>query len=227
MTSKRRFWKGVGAFAYERLADLLSPHRCAACDVRVRVGVLFCAPCAARVERHAAGDDACDGLAPVRCEVLAPFSFGGSIAEAIHRLKYGGRPDLASPLARTAHGALPLPADVDALVPVPLARGRLVERGYNQSALIARALSSVSSVPTAPFLLERTRETGPQAKLARAERKANVDGAFAVTRNDRVRGRHIALVDDVCTTGATARACAVALLDAGAHAVTVWVIARA
>jgi ComF family protein len=108
---------------------------------------------------------------------------------------------------------------------VPLARGRRIARGYDQAALLARHLARAARLPVLPGALRRLRETPPQVGRTRAERVRNVAGAFAAS--DRVRGREIALVDDVVTTGATADACARALKEAGALRVVAVALGRA
>ena len=113
------------------------------------------------------------------------------------------------------------------VVPVPLHPSRLAERGFNQSALVARRVARRLGAPFVPLALARTRETLRQASLERDARAANVRGAFAVRDRGIVRGRAVLLVDDVQTTGATLEACARTLLDAGATSVARAVVAAA
>jgi ComF family protein len=158
--------------------------------------------------------------------IVSVAVFQAPLREAIHKFKYGGVRQLAAPLAacmsetwRTAS----LPAGL--LAPVPLHAARQAARGYNQSALLAAALSATASIPCEPALLLRQRATQPQVHLGRAERQANVQGAFACTRD--VSGLCVALVDDVCTTGSTLEACAEALRARGAATVWGFTLARA
>jgi ComF family protein len=139
----------------------------------------------------------------------------------VHAVKYDGLSTLAEPM-----GALLTPTLThwgiapDLIVPVPLHRSRERRRGFNQAALLARSLGERTSVPVADRLLRRTRATPPQVRTGGVEaRRANVAGAFAVTEPARVSGRTVLLVDDVCTTGATLRACADALRAAGTRIV--------
>jgi ComF family protein len=113
------------------------------------------------------------------------------------------------------------------VVPVPLHRDRLAERGFNQSALLAGRLAWHCRAPFAARALIRLRDTPRQANLDRATRLANVTGAFVVRRRDMVQGRSVLLVDDVRTTGATIQDCTRALLEAGARTIASAVVAAA
>ena len=140
----------------------------------------------------------------------------------VHRLKYEDRLDLAGVMA----GLLPpsgrtLIAEAECLVPVPLHRGRLWRRRFNQSALLARAIADAAGRPCVATALVRVRATRSQVGLSRAARAENLSGAFRVASAEqhRVRGRRVLLVDDVMTTGATGNAAARALLRGGATSV--------
>jgi ComF family protein len=123
--------------------------------------------------------------------------------------------------------ALPREQRFDVIVPMPLHWRKRLERGFNQSELLARVLSRRTGIPVLNAL-ERRKPTAPQAGLTRAQRRSNVAGAFeASRRRDRIDGRHVLLIDDVLTTGATASACAAVLKRAGARRVTVLTLARA
>ena len=113
----------------------------------------------------------------------------------------------------------------DVIIPVPLHAARLTERGYNQSALLARILSREVGVPIDETALVRAKATQQQATLNALERRKNVEDAFACRGN--VTSKHVVLVDDVCTTGSTLEACAVALRAAGAASVWAFTLARA
>jgi ComF family protein len=119
-------------------------------------------------------------------------------------------------------------AGADCLVPAPLSRRRLVARRFNQSALLAGRLSRLTGLRHEPMVLKRVRETASQVGLSRHERRVNVRQAFIVppARRADVAGRRIVLIDDVLTTGATANACAEALLAAGARGVDVLTAAH-
>jgi len=151
----------------------------------------------------------------------------GAGAELVHALKYRGMKRVAPFLGARMVEALPRAAaeGADAIVPVPLHRLRLRLRGFNQSLLLATEVSRAVGVPAVEGLLVRIRATAPQAGLQRAGRASNVEGAFRVALPEVVKGRSILLIDDVATTGATLRACAQALLRAGAARVTSLVAA--
>lgn len=119
----------------------------------------------------------------------------------------------------------PLPAD-SVVVPVPAHRWRLWQRGFNQAALIAHALARQGKAGLAVDALERVKPTSSTKGLNRRQRLRNVTGAFRVARREAIKGRHIVLVDDVMTTGATVSACAAALTRAGARHVEVLTFAR-
>jgi ComF family protein len=119
-----------------------------------------------------------------------------------------------------------LVATSDVLVPVPLHPRRLRERGFNQSALLAEEIGRRAGRLACAEALVRRRDTVPQAGLSAASRRRNVEDAFAVRRRARVAGRVVTLVDDLVTTGATARACARALRGAGAAEVRLLTVAR-
>lgn len=147
-----------------------------------------------------------------------------------HRLKYHDRLELADPMGRwmTRAGA-ELLSQADVLVPIPLHRLRLVARRFNQSAALAHVIGRESGVPVETLALERVKSTAPQVGLSRAQRAANLAGAFRIApeRAGAVDKRHVVLIDDVLTTGATANAAARALLRAGAAQVDLLVFARA
>jgi ComF family protein len=147
----------------------------------------------------------------------------------VHALKYGDRLDLAPTMGRWMETAgRDLTSEADVIVPVPLHWRRQWARRFNQSALLGEMIAKASGVPAAHGALKRVKATPQQVGLSQAERAANMQGAFAVPAAGKaeVAGRRLVLVDDVLTSGATADACARALLRAGAAHVDILVFAR-
>lgn len=147
----------------------------------------------------------------------------------VHAFKYADRLDLAPMMGEwMSNAGRELLAEADALVPVPLHWRRLWARRFNQSAMLADAISANSGVAVVSSALKRVKPTAQQVGLSRSERAANIQGAFRVPAEDRgaVAGRRLVLVDDVLTSGATVDGCARALLRAGAASVDVLIFAR-
>jgi ComF family protein len=161
-----------------------------------------------------------------RARAVAHFS--GTMRTLVHQLKYADRHDARTLLARwMADAGRELLAGADMIVPVPLSRLRLLQRQFNQSALLAGELALQTGVAMRPLLLERIRSTRSQVGMTREQRRRNVAGAFRVLAGQRaaLRGRNVLLIDDVVTTGATVNACARALRRAGAARVDVLALA--
>ena len=154
-------------------------------------------------------------------------SYAGPLEAAIQALKYRGHHFLADPLSELLHEAwcLDFSNGADLAVPVPLHPARQRDRGYNQAELLARAFGRRTGVEVETRLLRKMRNTPPQARRSRAERLTGLSRAFLARPG--VKGADVLLVDDVCTTGATLRACAAALRKEGAAAVRAIVLARA
>jgi ComF family protein len=197
---------------------VLAPSTCSACGELENERV-FCATCGAPAPSDPSD---VDGV-----PVFTAGRYAPPLSDAIRRFKFEGHPELARPLARLV---LPVLEELelehtDAWVPVPLHRSRLVERGFNQSALLARILAKSTGSRFAPRTLERRRETEQQARLGRVARAHNAFGAFIVRRP--VAAERVVLVDDVVTTGATARACLAALREANVAVLAVVALAQA
>ncbi len=231
---------------WRAIADLLFPPSCAGCRA-LRPDDLFCADCREEVEHLPAWRcRLCSGSLPppvrrgevrpglcAHCTerrpafdgVWAAFAYGGPVARTVHRLKYRGERGLADRLAAPMRnaGAEAL-AVADAIVHVPLHPVRRRRRGYDQALLLARALARREGVPHRA-LLRRVRAGDPQVGRGREDRSAAMVDAFEASPD--ARGRHVVLVDDVVTTGATADAAARALVRAGAAHVFVLALARA
>jgi ComF family protein len=155
--------------------------------------------------------------------VEAVFAYEYPVDALVRAYKYGGRLALARVLGELL--ARRVARDVDAIVPMPLARGRLAERGFNQALEIARVAAAETGIPLLPQACRKTADTPPQAALPWKERARNVRRAFVCDAE--FGGERVAVVDDVLTTGATLNELTRVLRKAGAGSVRGWVIARA
>ncbi len=148
----------------------------------------------------------------------------------IGRFKFNGQVELSRVLSERLLQAVRQRGDAlpELLLPVPLSRPRLAERGYNQAWLLTRRLSKALVIEASVTLLQRPVDTAHQAELPLAQRRGNLRGAFLVDagQRPRIEQRHVALIDDVMTSGATLREATTTLLRAGAKRVDVWVLAR-
>jgi ComF family protein len=210
----------------DTICGWLLPPRCVLCGGPGQRPCLdLCAPCEAALP--ADPQVLLDGPHPSeRC--LAAFAYAFPVDHLVHMLKYRrqlavGRV-LGTLLARSVR-KFGLHRDVDCVVPVPLHPVRHADRGFNQSAEIARRTARVLGLDTCEGAAGRVRDTRPQVGLRPDERRGNIAGAFVAS--EYFRGRRVAVVDDVLTTGATVGAVAAALRQAGAISVDVWCVARA
>lgn len=202
--------------------ELVAPQGCPACGIEVGPRRPFCNACALRLVRNrevTLGED---------LRLACAFRHEGPVVRAIHRLKYEDHPHLAVVLGSAWMREMEstfVHERADGLVPVPLHPTRLGLRGYNQSALFAKALGRLLPMRVRNTALCRVVATSAQVGQGRLGRAANVENAFLADPG--VRGSRLWLVDDVVTTGATVRSCAAALRAEGAEVVGVVAIARA
>lgn len=203
---------------------------CADCVARFAAPRQRCLRCAIDLPAAAPLCGACLLNPPPQAHTLAAFDYTPPWDGVIARFKFHSALDLGEALAaRLLHAlreARVTPPDL--LLPVPLSAARLRERGYNQAWEIARRIAKALPCPADPHLLLRTVDTAHQLALPVPARAANVRGAFAVEplRARELRGKQVALLDDVLTSGATASEISRSLLQAGAESVQVWVLAR-
>ncbi len=167
----------------------------------------------------------CLAAPPSLDRVHAVFDYAFPADRLLPRLKFHGDFAAGRVLAQCMVDALSTADLPDALLPVPLHGARLRRRGYDQALELARPLARALEVPLLAGMLRRTRATGAQSRLDAEARQRNLRGAFRVDAGDGLPG-HVALVDDVMTTGATLHAAARALRDAGVRRVDAWVCAR-
>jgi ComF family protein len=227
-------------------ADLIVPPCCPVCRARVGAHHLLCAACWREV--HFIRPPLCDVLGiplpfdagehtvsaaaaahpPAYGRARAVAHYSGAMRTLVHQLKYADRHDARTLLGRwLADAGRELLPGTDVIVSVPLSRLRLLQRQFNQAAVLAGELARQTGVPADPLALKRTRFTQSQVGMTRDQRGRNVAGAFSVPARRRaaVAGRNVLLVDDVITTGATANACARTLKRAGAARVDVLALA--
>ncbi|HEY7124973.1 MAG TPA: ComF family protein [Ktedonobacterales bacterium] len=206
------------------LLDLLFPPSCVHCG---RGGHWLCPQCIAAIVPAAPALRVPESLAGL----WMAGDYEDPLRLAIQQLKYQGKRRLAEPLGRVLAETFRRQAQVqslpDAVLPVPLHPQRQAERGYNQSALLARVFCRLEGLQLVEDALRRSRDTPQQARMTRAQRQANVSGAFTCPKDHPMLvGRRVLLIDDVCTTGSTLSACAEKLLAAGAREVWGLVLAR-
>jgi ComF family protein len=227
--------------------DLVLPPTCPGCRAAVGDNDALCARCWSKIRfiepplcpvygspfayQLGEGIVSAEALAdpPPFRRARAAAVYGDVARRLVHQLKYHDRPDLAQMMAICMQRAgRTLLAECALIVPVPLYRWRLWQRRFNQSAMLADVLSRLAGVAHDPLVLERVKATRRQVGLTAAQREDNVRGAFRVpdAMRGRIAGKPLLLVDDVYTSGATAKAATRALLRAGAGAVDVLTFAR-
>lgn len=173
-----------------------------------------CAVCLSQIERVQNSD-------------TGPLSFGryeGVLKNLIHLFKYQNKFALAPSLAKLVLEIVP--PDAESIIPVPLHFKKLQQRKYNQAVLLGQELSGMLRIPISVDVLKKTRLTPSQTELSQSERQKSILGVFSVEKAEKIIGKHIVILDDVYTTGATAKECERVLLGAGAHRVSIVTLAR-
>ena len=218
--SSMRLWSEDCALCLNPVSDRCV---CAACRAALPHIANACERCAlALPEGRCCGG--CMTSPPAFDDAVAAFEYRFPLDRLVQRFKYAGDLALGHWLALELAGRLAPLERPDLLVVPPLSRVRLRDRGFNQALEIARRVGRVLAVPVSAGAVRRVRETTSQARLRESERRANLARAFTCAAD--LRGRHVAVVDDVLTTGATADALARTLKGAGAARVSAWVVAR-
>jgi len=199
---------------------------CDACAAALPWNRVACPLCALPLPRPAEACGRCLRKPPPLVLVHAAFVYGFPLDRLLPRFKFHDGLVAGRLLSQWMHDACASLDRPDALIPIPLHRARLRQRGYDQALELARPLAASLDLPLRADLLLRTRHTPPQSRLGALQRRRNLRGAFEV--RDRIAlPRHVALIDDVMTTGATLHAAAKTLLRAGVQRVDAWVCARA
>lgn len=213
---------------WHRLLDLISPRTCVVCGKRLAATeTTICTKCNFHLPRTGASNNAYENemaklfwaQIPIeRAAALFYYESHSNTANIIYQLKYKNHPEIGPLMGRMV--ATEVQKDhffdsIDAIVPVPLTKKRLRQRGYNQSEEIAKGVSEITSLPIYTNVVKRTVFKGSQTRRRRWERIENVELAFELIDGESIAGKHLLVIDDVVTTGATIIACAKELAKAG------------
>ena len=206
---------------WSRLLDLISPRLCVVCGERLAVTEeTLCSKCYLHLPRTDFGHNLYENvmaklfwgqIAIEKATALFYYEPHAETANILYELKYKNHPEIGVVMGRMMAKELMnsgLFEDIDALVPVPLARKRERQRGYNQSLELAKGISEVTRLPIADKVVRRTKFEGSQTQRGRWERNENVEDVFELIDGNGISGKHLLLIDDVVTTGATIIACA-------------------
>lgn len=203
---------------------------CLSCEDKLSHNTRYCGHCALPLYTPAPTCGRCQNETTHFNQALSRFVYEGDISTQIHAFKYHqklahGR--VLSELLVNSIQARYKPSELpDVLVPVPLHWQKLIRRGYNQAHEISRILSHRLNIPIQHNILQRVQRGLKQSELSRKHRLSALKGVFAVSSKAQITGKHIALIDDVMTTGATASTLAALLKQAGCNTVDVWTLAR-
>lgn len=213
---------------WTRLLDLISPRLCVVCGSRLSVSEeVICGKCNLHLPRTAFHRDPYEnilaktfwGQIPIqRATALFYYEAHAETAGILYELKYKSHPEIGEVLGRMMAREIQGSGffdGIDAIVPIPLARKRERQRGYNQSMELARGVSEVTGLPIYNKVARRTVFEGRQTSKGRWERNENVENVFELTDAEALHGCHLLIIDDVVTTGATVIACAKELSKAG------------
>lgn len=203
-----------------RFLDFISPRQCVVCGERLApTEHSLCSACLLHLPRttyqftpHANPmAQLFWHLSPVeQAAALIFYEPHSEVAQLIYDLKYHDRPDIGEDMGRLMAGEMQLAHffdGIDLLLPVPLSRKRLRQRGYNQSEQLAIGISDITHLPVVTKALRRTHFRQSQTQLSRRERQENVEDLFELRDGSMLQGKHVLLIDDICTTGATLLAC--------------------
>ena len=205
---------------WSRLLDLISPRLCVVCGNRLAVTEeVVCSKCYLHLPRTDFDNDLYENVmaklfwGQIKLEkatALFYYEAHAETAKILYELKYKNHPEIGVVMGRMMAKELMksgLFDDIDAIVPVPLAKKREWQRGYNQSLELAKGVSEVTGLPIANLVIRRTKFVGSQTQRGRWERNENVAHVFELV-DENISGQHLLLIDDVVTTGATVIACA-------------------
>ena len=213
---------------WHRLLDLISPRLCVVCGQRLTISEdIICSRCNFHLPRTGFHLNPYENemakmfwhLLPIeRATALFYYESHSETANILYELKYKGHPEIGEVMGRIIAKEL-LPSGffdgIDGIVPVPLAKKRQRQRGYNQSLEIARGISETTSLPIYHKVVKRKAFEDSQTHKGRWERNENVEGVFELKDPNAIQGKHLLIIDDVVTTGATVISCAKELCKAG------------
>ena len=204
-----------------RILDFISPRLCVVCGHRLApTERSLCGVCLFHLPRTDFHQKPLDnpmaqlfwGLAPIeKAAALFYYHPHSETAQLVYRLKYNNRPDIGEDMGHVMANELQATdffSDIDVLLPVPLASKRLRQRGYNQSEQLAIGISDITDLPIVSKVLRRKHFQQSQTTLNRWQRQENVTDTFQLKEEHLLQGKHVLLIDDICTTGATLIACA-------------------
>lgn len=213
---------------WTRLLDLISPRLCTVCGERLSITEeVICGKCNLHLPRTGFQRNAKEnimakmfwGQIPIeRASALFYYEAHSETANIIYELKYKNHPEIGETMGRMLARELERSdffEGIDGIVPIPLARKRERQRGYNQSMEIARGVNEATGLPIYNKVIRRNKFEGSQTTKDRWERNENVEKVFELTDGSTIRGKHMLIIDDVVTTGATIIACAKELAKAG------------
>ena len=219
--------------------DIIYPHYCGGCGAQGKSVCPACEKAFEKIDEEACCPlcgrwigkrvicGACTGNRTYFTEGHFGFSFQGPLREAIHSFKFAGRKDVGRHLVQLLSPYVQSMSDrFDVIAPLPVTEKRLKERGFNQSYIIAEELGGLTGKPINYTSLRKIRETADQYSLSREERRRNIRGAFAVENGREITKNRILLVDDLFTTGNTAREASRVLLKAKAQKIVLFTLAR-
>ena len=209
-----------------RILDFISPRLCVVCGQRLApTERSLCSVCLFHLPRTDFHQKPSDnpmaqlfwGLAPIeKAAALFYYHPHSETAQLVYRLKYNNRPDIGEDIGRVMANELQATdffSDIDVLLPVPLASKRLRQRGYNQSEQLAKGISDITHLPIVTKALRRKHFQQSQTTLNRWQRQENVEDTFWLKDGSQLQDKHVLLIDDICTTGATLISCANTLKD--------------
>lgn len=219
---------------WSALLDLISPRTCVVCGQRLSVSEeTICSKCNLHLPRTGFQQDPYEnimakmfwGQIPIeRATALFYYEPHAETANILYEMKYKNHPEIGEVMGRMMARELQMNnffEGIDAIIPVPLAKKRQRQRGYNQSHELAKGISEVTGLPIYNKVVRRTTFEGSQTSLGRWERNENVEQVFELQDAPTIQGKHLLIVDDVVTTGATVIACAKELCKVGGVRISV------